>query len=111
VPVGAWHTQRDEMASLACELGVLTGALGKIAKDISLMAQGEVGELAEPSGGGRGGSSAMPHKRNPVAAMNALASAVRAPQRVAALLAAMLQEHERGLGNWQAELAETAGLY
>jgi 3-carboxy-cis,cis-muconate cycloisomerase len=111
VPAGAWHTQRDELVSLACELGVLTGALGKIARDLSLMAQAEVGELAEPSGGGRGGSSAMPHKRNPVAAMVALAAALRAPQRVAALLAAMVQEHERGLGNWQAELAETAGLY
>jgi 3-carboxy-cis,cis-muconate cycloisomerase len=109
-PPAAWHTQRDELVALGCELGVLAGSLGKIAKDISLMAQGEVGELAEPSGGGRGGSSAMPHKRNPVAAMTALAAAVRAPQRVAALLAAMPQEHERGLGNWQAELAEFGGL-
>ena len=111
LPPGPWHTQRDELASLACELGVLAGALGKIAKDISLMAQGELGELAEPSGAGRGGSSTMPHKRNPVAAMTALAGALRTPHRVAALLAAMVQEHERGLGNWQAELAETAGLY
>ena len=109
-PLAAWHTQRDELVALGCELGVLAGSLGKIAKDISLMAQGEVGELAEPSGGGRGGSSAMPHKRNPVAAMTALAAAVRTPQRVAALLAAMPQEHERGLGNWQAELAEFGGL-
>jgi 3-carboxy-cis,cis-muconate cycloisomerase len=90
---------------------VLCGALGKVAKDISLMSQAEVGELNEPSGDGRGGSSAMPHKRNPVASMLALAAAIRAPQRVAALLAAMVQEHERGLGNWQAELAETSGLY
>jgi len=110
LPPAAWHTQRDEIVALGCELGVLAGSLGKIGKDISLMAQGEVGELAEPSGGGRGGSSAMPHKRNPVAAMNALAGAVRAPQRVAALLAAMPQEHERGLGNWQAELAEFGAL-
>ncbi|WP_280151224.1 3-carboxy-cis,cis-muconate cycloisomerase [Piscinibacter sp. XHJ-5] len=111
LPPGAWHTQRDEMAALACEIGVLTGSLGKIARDISLMAQGEVGELAEPAGSGRGGSSAMPHKRNPVAAMLALAGAMRAPHRVSALLAAMTQEHERGLGNWQAELAETVGLH
>ena len=109
-PPAAWHTQRDELVALGCELGVLAGSLGKIAKDISLLAQGEVGELAEPSGGGRGGSSAMPHKRNPVAAMTALAAAVRTPQRVAALLAAMTQEHERGLGNWQGELAEFGGL-
>ena len=111
LPAGAWHTQRDDTATLACQVGVLCGALGKIAKDISLMAQAEVGELAEPSGDGRGGSSAMPHKRNPVACMVALAAAARTPHRVAAILASMEQEHERGLGNWQAELAETAGLY
>jgi 3-carboxy-cis,cis-muconate cycloisomerase len=111
LPAGAWHTQRDQMVSLACEVGVLVGSLGKIAKDISLLAQGEVAELAEPSGSGRGGSSAMPHKRNPVGSMIVLAAALRVPHRVSALLAAMVQEHERGLGNWQAELAETAGLY
>jgi 3-carboxy-cis,cis-muconate cycloisomerase len=110
-PLGAWHTQRDEWVALGCEVGVLCGALGKIAKDISLLAQGEIGEVAEPSGGGRGGSSAMPHKRNPVGSMIALAAATRAPHRVAALLAAMPQEHERGLGNWQAELAEWPGLF
>ncbi|MEO8057693.1 MAG: 3-carboxy-cis,cis-muconate cycloisomerase [Burkholderiales bacterium] len=110
-PLGAWHTQRDEWVALGCEVGLLCGSLGKIAKDISLLAQGEIGEVAEPSGGGRGGSSAMPHKRNPVASMIALAAATRAPHRVAALLAAMPQEHERGLGNWQAELAEWPGLF
>jgi len=109
-PPASWHTQRDEIVALACDLGVLAGSLGKIAKDVSLMAQGEVGELAEPSGGGRGGSSTMPHKRNPVAAMVALSAALRAPQHVAAMLAAMPQEHERGLGNWQAELAEFGAL-
>ena len=111
LPQGAWHTQRDEAVTLACQVGVLCGALGKVAKDISLMSQAEVGELNEPGADSRGGSSAMPHKRNPVASMVALAAALRAPQRVAALLTAMAQEHERGLGNWQAELAETAGLY
>ena len=114
LPAGAWHTQRDDTATLACQVGVLCGALGKIAKDISLMAQAEVGELAEPAGDEgdrRGGSSAMPHKRNPVACMLALAAAARTPHRVAAILGSMPQEHERGLGNWQAELAETAGLY
>lgn len=108
-----WHTQRDEWVALGCELGLLVGSLGKIAKDISLMGQfevGEVGEVAEPSEHGRGGSSAMPHKRNPVACMVALAAAQRAPHRVAALLASMPQEHERGLGAWQAELAEWAQL-
>ena len=109
-PRGAWHTQRDEWVALGCEVGVLCGALGKIAKDISLLAQAEVAEVAEPGGAGRGGSSAMPHKRNPVASMIALAASMRAPHRVAALLAAMPQAHERGLGNWQAELAEWPGL-
>jgi 3-carboxy-cis,cis-muconate cycloisomerase len=110
-PQAAWHTQRDEWLGLAAQIGLLCGSLGKIARDWSLMCQGEVGELAEPSGGGRGGSSAMPHKRNPVAAMLALAAAERVPHRIAALLGAMPQEHERGLGNWQAELAEWAGLF
>ncbi len=109
-PSSTWHTQRDEWVALGCELGLLVGSLGKMAKDIALMGQYEVGEVAEPSEPGRGGSSAMPHKRNPVACMVALAAAQRAPQRVAALLAAMPQEHERALGNWQAELAEWPGL-
>ncbi|MBS0451366.1 MAG: 3-carboxy-cis,cis-muconate cycloisomerase [Proteobacteria bacterium] len=102
----AWHTQRDEWVALGCELGIVVGSLGKIATDIALMGQYEVGELAEPSEPGRGGSSAMPHKRNPVASMVALAASHRAPQRVAALLATMPQQHERALGAWQAELAE-----
>ena len=101
-----WHTQRDEWVALGCELGLMVGSLGKIALDISLLGQYEVGEVSEPSEPGRGGSSAMPHKRNPVASMVALAAAQRAPQRVAALLGAMPQEHERALGAWQAELAE-----
>lgn len=108
---GAWHTQRDDWVALGCEVGVLVGALGKFARDLSLMTQGEIGELAEPTGAGRGGSTALPHKRNPVASMVALAAAQRTPHRVAALLGAMGQEHERGLGNWQAELAEWAGLF
>ena len=105
-PGATWHTQRDQWVALGCELGLMVGSLGKIAKDIASMGQYEVGEVAEPSEPGRGGSSAMPHKRNPVASMVALAAAQRAPQRVAALLAAMPQEHERALGAWQAELAE-----
>jgi 3-carboxy-cis,cis-muconate cycloisomerase len=107
----AWHTQRDQWVRLGMEVAVLTGSLGKIATDLSLMAQGEIAELAEPSGGGRGGSSAMPHKRNPVSAMIALAAFHRTPQHGAALLACMGQQHERGLGNWQAELAEWPALF
>jgi 3-carboxy-cis,cis-muconate cycloisomerase len=110
-PQGCWHTQRDDWVRLGAEVGILTGSLGKIAKDLSLMAQGEIGELAEPSGAGRGGSSAMPHKRNPVSSMLALAASYRTPAHVGALLACMAQEHERGLGNWQAELAEWPTLF
>lgn len=105
-PGATWHTQRDEWVALGCELGLMTGSLGKIAVDIALLGQYEVAEVAEPSEPGRGGSSAMPHKRNPVASMVAIAAAHRAPQRVAALLGAMPQQHERALGAWQAELAE-----
>jgi 3-carboxy-cis,cis-muconate cycloisomerase len=104
----AWHTQRDELIALGCEVGVLAGGVAKVARDIALLAQGEVAEVAE---GAAGGSSAMPHKRNPVAAMAVLAAAQRVPPRVAALLGAMAQEHERGLGNWQSELGEWAGLF
>lgn len=106
----AWHTHRDEWVALGCELGLLVGSLGKMARDISLMGQFEVAEVAEPSEPGPDGSPVMPHKRNPVACMVALAASARAPQRVAALLAAMPQEHERALGNWQAEVAEWPGL-
>ena len=95
-----WHAHRDRLARLACALGVVCGTLGKIARDVSLLAQTEVGEAAESHGGG---SSAMPHKQNPVGASVALAAAIRAPGLVATLLAAMPQEHERGLGGWQAE--------
>jgi 3-carboxy-cis,cis-muconate cycloisomerase len=107
LPAQPWQTQRDRWLRLGAELGILCGSLGKLARDLSLLAQAEVGEMHE---GASGGSSAMPHKRNPVACMQALAAAQRTPQRVAGLLAAMGQEHERGLGGWQAELAEWSGL-
>lgn len=110
VPDGPWQVQRDRWVRLGAELGVLCGVLGKFAGDLALLGQAEVGEVREPAAPGRGGSSAMPHKHNPVACMLALAAAKRTPQRVAALLACMNQEHERGLGGWQAELAEFSGL-
>ena len=110
VPAAAHHTQRDAWVALGLALAVLCGSLGKIGRDLSLLAQGEVGELAEPTGEGRGTSSAMPHKRNPVAALKAIAAATRAPQLAATLLAAMPQAHERGLGDWQAELAAWPSL-
>jgi 3-carboxy-cis,cis-muconate cycloisomerase len=111
VPAGAWHVQRDCWVALGCEVALLCGSLGKIGTDLALLAQGEVGELSEPNAPGRGISSALPHKRNPVAALAAIAAAGQAPQRAAALLAAMPQEHERSLGHWQAELAQWPGLF
>ncbi len=98
-----WHAHRDRFAQLACALGVASGAAGKIARDLSLLAQTEVGEAAEGAGPGRGGSSTMPQKRNPVSASVALAAAGRTPGLVATILASMVQEHERGLGGWQVE--------
>jgi 3-carboxy-cis,cis-muconate cycloisomerase len=98
-----WHTQRDQLATLICACGVLTGSLGKMARDIALLMQNEVGEAAEPAGEGRGGSSTMPNKRNPTACVLTLAAAHRVPGLVASFLSAMVQEHERGVGGWQAE--------
>ncbi len=98
-----WHAHRDRFVHLGCALGVAAGAAGKIARDVSLLAQTEVGEVAERAVRGRGGSSTMPQKRNPVSASVALAAAGRTPGLVAALLGAMVQEHERGLGGWQVE--------
>ena len=103
VPELPWHTHRDRFVALACALGVATGAMGKIARDIALLAQTEVAEAFEGDAAGRGGSSTMPQKRNPVSASVVLAAAVRAPAFVATMLSAMPQEHERGLGGWQAE--------
>lgn len=109
-PPYAWHTQRDEWVALGCEVALLVGSLGKIAKDMSLMNQFETGEVAEALDAGQGGLPASLHKRGPLSCMGALAAAQRVPQRAAALLAAMPQEHEGALGNWQAELAEWPGL-
>jgi len=98
-----WHVQRDRLVDVAAALGVLVGTLGKIARDIALMSQSEVGEVAEGTAPGRGGSSSMPQKRNPVGCAAVLATATRMPGLVSTMLAAMVQEHERGLGGWQAE--------
>ena len=98
-----WHAHRDRIAECATVFGLLTGTLGKIARDLSLQMQTEVAELAEPSAPGRGGSSTMPHKRNPVACAAVLAAATRVPGLVATMLSAMDNEHERALGGWQAE--------
>ncbi|MGE5730001.1 MAG: 3-carboxy-cis,cis-muconate cycloisomerase [Gemmatimonas sp.] len=98
-----WHASRDRLAALCCALGVATGAMGKIARDVALLAQTEVAEAFEAAGEGRGSSSTMPQKRNPVGSSVVLAASVRVPGLVATMLAAMPQEHERALGGWQAE--------
>ncbi len=98
-----WHGHRDRLAEFAGWLASLAGCLGKMAQDLALMMQTEVGELAEPGDGGRGGSSTMPQKRNPVACTLVLAACRRAPELAASLFAGMIQEHERGLGGWHAE--------
>ena len=113
LPALPWHTHRDRMGEVATTFGLLTGTLGKIARDIALHAQTEIAELAEPLAQGRGGSSTMPHKRNPVACSAVLACAMRVPALVSTMLTAMVQEQERALGGWQAEwetLPEIASL-
>lgn len=103
---GVWQSHRDEWLRLMAELAITTVTIGKIARDLALLSQPEIGEMLEsPPTKGVGGSSAMPHKRNPVACLTAIAAATRAPGLVTTLLQAALGEHERALGGWQAELA------
>ena len=102
VPVAPWHTERTRIGDLASGLGVAAGTIAKAARDIVLLAQTEVAEVEEGVPG-RGASSALPDKHNPVAAISALACAQRSFGLVATLFAAMVQEHERAAGNWQAE--------
>jgi 3-carboxy-cis,cis-muconate cycloisomerase len=99
-----WHTTRVPVAELGAALALAAGALEKVALDVTLMAQTEVAELAESSEGGRGGSSTLPHKRNPVGAVRCAASARMARAAATALIGGMAQEHERASsGTWQAE--------
>jgi 3-carboxy-cis,cis-muconate cycloisomerase len=98
-----WHARREGLAGIAAAVGILIGALGKMARDVALLAQNGVGEAREPAVAGRGGSSAMAHKRNPTGCQIALSAATRAPGLVAGILAALPAEEERGLGGWQAE--------
>lgn len=98
-----WHTERTRIAELAGALGEACGAVATVAGDIVLLAQHEIGEVREDGPAGSGGSSTMPHKRNPVAAVAAAASAQQAAGLVATLLGAMAQEHQRAAGAWHAE--------
>ena len=103
LPEQPWHTQRDRLVEFASLLGMLAGSLGKLGRDISLLMQTEIAELFEPAAPGKGGSSTMPHKRNPVSAAVLIGAATRAPGLVATMFSAMPQEHERSLGLWHAE--------
>jgi 3-carboxy-cis,cis-muconate cycloisomerase len=107
-PAVPWHTDRTRIAELAGALGVAAGAAGKPARDVTLLAQTEVAEVREEGTGG--GSSTLPQKRNPVAAVCAVACALRAPALVGALHATMVQEHERAAGAWHAEWRSLSDL-
>ncbi len=98
-----WHARREGVAGIAAAIGILIGALAKMARDLTLLAQNSVGEAHEPVAAGRGGSSAMAHKRNPTGCQTVLSAATRAPGLVAGIIAALPAEEERGIGGWQAE--------
>ena len=103
LPDQPWHTQRDRLVECASVVAAIIGTLGKFGRDLSLLMQTDVGEVFEPSAPGKGGSSTMPHKRNPVGAAVMIGAATRAPGLLSIMLAAMPQEHERSLGLWHAE--------
>jgi 3-carboxy-cis,cis-muconate cycloisomerase len=107
-----WHAHRDRIASIAATLALLTSTLGKIATDIALQSQNEVAELAETTEPGKGTSSAMPHKRNPVGAAVALAAIARVPGLASGIIGGggMVQQYQRGLGGWQAEWESVPAL-
>lgn len=103
LPEQPWHTQRDRIVEFGAMLGLIAGSLGKFGRDISLLMQTEAAEVFEPAAPGKGGSSTMPHKRNPVGAAVLIGAATRVPGLVSTLFSAMPQEHERSLGLWHAE--------
>jgi 3-carboxy-cis,cis-muconate cycloisomerase len=106
-----WQARRGNIAGLAASLAILAGAAAKIARDISLLAQNEIAEVFEPRAVGRGGSSIMAHKRNPIGCQIVLSAATRVPGLASAMLSALPQEQERGLGGWQAEAPILADLF
>ena len=110
MPDAPWHGHRDRIAALLAALSIYTASLGKMALDVSLLMQSEVAEAAEPGGEGRGGSSTMPHKRNPTACMLTLAASKRVPGLLANFIAGMVQEQERAIGGWQAEWSSVIGI-
>ena len=107
----AWHTERDRIAETGCFLGLLTGTLAKFATDLKLMMQTEVGEASEPYVANRGSSSTMPQKRNPISCCYIYACAASVRQGVAALLDAMVEDHERGTGPWEIEWINLPAIF
>src|SRR5262252_6237452 len=110
-PAIAWHTMRDTIAEVGCFLGLVTGTLGKIATDVKLMMQTEVEEAYEPFAEGRGSSSTMPQKRNPISSNYIHACTAMVRQHVAALLDAMVEDHERSTGPWQIEWIAVPSIF
>ena len=106
-----WHGERDRIAEIAAGVGIVAGAVGKIAQDILLLSQTELGEVAEGSAPGKGGSSTLPHKRNPVDTVAAVAAARLAMGLVPVITASLIQEHERAVGGWQSEWAALPELF
>lgn len=109
-PSKPWHTERDYVVTIATTLGMLAGNIGKIAKDISLLMQTEIAEVFEPPAPGKGRSSTMPHKRNPVGCIVILANCARIPSLVSTMLSCMTQDHERATGLWHAEWETLADI-
>jgi len=103
LPEQPWHTQRDRVVEFGAVLGLIAGSLGKLGRDVSLLMPLPGAEVFEPSAPGKGGSSTMPHKRNPVGAAVLIGAATRVPGLLSTLFSAMPQEHERSLGLWHAE--------
>ena len=102
-PAVPWHADRARISRVGATLSLVAGVAGKISRDVVLMAQTEVGEVEEPPGEGRGGSSTLPHKRNPILSVTAVASSLRVQDLSRTLQATMVGEHERAAGAWHAE--------
>ena len=98
-----WHSARDALVRMGSEAAILTGLAAKIAQDIALLMQPEIGEASEPAAPGRGGSSSLPHKHNPSGCLLALEAAMRTPGLAATLMTQLAPQHERGLGHWQSQ--------
>jgi 3-carboxy-cis,cis-muconate cycloisomerase len=111
LPDAPWHSARDRLAEIGAAVAIAAGSMAKIATDIALMMQTEVGEVFEPAAEGKGGSSTMPHKRNPVGSAAAIGAATQAEARLPLLLAALRADHERGTGTWHMEWTALPELF